>query len=78
MSTLLLAHSRCIGNQSMKAWDIFATNAIMLLQHILENQLNKHKEEDHEGIRYPCDKCEFAATLPDVLKRHKREVHEGV
>jgi len=29
---------------------------------ITASKLKKHKESKHEGVRYPCDECEFAAT----------------
>jgi len=32
----------------------------------------------HEGVRYPCDKCGYAATIPAHLKRHIECIHEGV
>ena len=34
-------------------------------------------QSKHEGIRYPCDKCEYEATKQDQLKRHKQNKHEG-
>ena len=40
--------------------------------------LKKHKEAKHEGIRYPCDQCEFAATSMSNLKVHKEAKHEGI
>ena len=42
------------------------------------NDLKRHKEAKHEGIRYPCDQCEFAATRISLLKRHKEAKHEGI
>ena len=32
----------------------------------------------HEGICYPCDQCEFAATSPNIPKTHKEAKHEGI
>ena len=29
----------------------------------------------HEGVRYPCDQCEFTATRLGYLKKHKRSQH---
>ena len=31
-----------------------------------------------EVVRYPCDKCEFAATDASNLKKHVESKHEGV
>ena len=36
------------------------------------------KESKHEGIRYPCNQCEFASTKPGILKAHKKSKHEGI
>ena len=36
---------------------------------------------DEKGIRifrYPCDKCEYAATRSSDLKKHKENKHEGI
>ena len=32
----------------------------------------------HEGVRYPCNKCEYAATTASSLKIHIEIKHEGV
>jgi len=32
-------------------------------------------ESIHEGVRYPCSKCEFAATTAGVLKTHVESKH---
>lgn len=37
-----------------------------------------HTEAKHEGIRYFCDRCAFAATAKKNLKRHIESIHEGV
>ena len=29
-------------------------------------------------MRYPCDKCEYAATTVSDLRRHVESKHEGV
>lgn len=31
----------------------------------------------HEGIRYPCDQCEYTTTDLSVQKGHKKSKHEG-
>ena len=37
--------------------------------------MKRHKEPKHEGIRYPCDQCEYTATQNGNLKSHKKEKH---
>ncbi len=32
----------------------------------------------HEGVRYPCDKCEHTATAASDLKKHIEIKHDGV
>ena len=34
------------------------------------------KENKHEGLSYPCDKCDFCATQFVNLRRHKESKHE--
>ena len=31
----------------------------------------------HEGIRYPCDLCEYVGGYKGDLSRHKKIVHDG-
>ena len=40
--------------------------------------LKCHIESKHERVRYPCDKCEYAATSASHLKRYIESKHEGV
>ena len=42
------------------------------------SSLKRHKESKHEGIRYPCDQCGYAATTVSNLKQHKESKHEGI
>ena len=37
-----------------------------------------HKKSKHDGVRYPCDKCEYSATTLSDLKRHKKSKHDRV
>ena len=37
-----------------------------------------HKKSKHDGVRHPCDKCEYSATTLSDLKRHKKSKHERV
>ena len=41
-------------------------------------QVTKHKQIKHEGIRLPCNLCDFTATRAAHLREHKRNKHEGV
>ena len=43
-----------------------------------QNNLNSHKRNKHEGIRYSCDQCEYTDTRQDNLKQHKQSKHEGI
>ena len=36
-----------------------------------------HIGSKHKGVRYPCDKCEYAATTARDMKRHIKIKHEG-
>ena len=29
-------------------------------------------------MKYPCDKCEYAATTPYGLRSHIENIHEGI
>jgi len=40
--------------------------------------LKRHKESNHEGIRYPCDQCEASYTTKSSLESHRESVHEGL
>ena len=40
--------------------------------------INVTTKLQHEGISYPCDKCEYQATIPKDLKRHTQAKHDGV
>ena len=39
--------------------------------------MKKHKRSKHEGIKYPCDQCEYASTSTTNSKQHKESKHEG-
>ena len=32
----------------------------------------------HEGLRFPCDKCEYTASCNGNLRKHIESKHEGV
>ena len=40
-----------------------------------QNSLKNHVETVHDGIRYPCDHCNYEATQKQNLERHKRNAH---
>lgn len=37
--------------------------------------LKYHVQAVHQGIKYPCDQCEFSATSTSYLKKHKEVKH---
>ena len=43
-----------------------------------KSSLRKHIKRKHEGARYPCDNCEFAATTSGSLKSHIKSKHRGL
>ena len=40
--------------------------------------LKTHIKSVHEQIKYPCNLCEYKATVRGSLKRHVESVHEKV
>ena len=40
--------------------------------------MKRHKEITHEGVRYPCDLCEYVAGTLFDLKQHKEIRHGGI
>ena len=40
--------------------------------------MKNHKRSKHEGIRYPCDQCDYVGNYASNLKLHKRSTHEGI
>ena len=39
--------------------------------------LNRHVKVLHEGVRYQCSKCEYAATSQQSLKQHSVKFHSS-
>ena len=37
-----------------------------------------HMKSEHEGVKYPCDQCDYKATWKHSLKRHFKSKHVGV
>ena len=40
--------------------------------------MKTHKEAKHEGIRYPCDQCDYSFTAVSILNKHKKSKHKGI
>ena len=40
--------------------------------------LKMHKASKHYGVRFPCNECDYSATLLSSLRRHKESKHEGI
>ena len=38
----------------------------------------KHVESSHECVWYPCNQCDYEATIDDALKQHIESIHEDV
>ena len=38
----------------------------------------KHIRAKHEGIKYPCNFCDFKAAEKCQVKRHEESIHEGI
>ena len=39
---------------------------------IYSSNLSQHIKSKHEGVRYPCDQCDYVATGKGHLKIHKK------
>ena len=44
------------------------------------NEAEEFEQEiaNHEGVKYPCNKCYFKGTRLHIFKRLVKAVHEGV
>ena len=38
--------------------------------------LKEHRESIHEGVRYPCDQCDYKASQKESLKTHRKSKHQ--
>ena len=56
----------------MMALSIHETSVI-ILQHGM-----MHIKAKHEGIKYPCNQCDYVATQQSNLKTHKKYKHMGI
>ena len=61
----------------MKVSSIRVINVIIKLQHRVSN-LQTHIQSKHEGIKYPCNQCDYQATQQSNLQTHIQCIHEGV
>ena len=61
---------------SMKVLYIHVTSANIWASQ--KTNLKRHKQSVHEGVKYPCNKCEYQATTKGALQRHQKSEHEGV
>ena len=43
-----------------------------------QNNLLKHVEAVHDGVKYLCDQCDHKSTQRVNLQRHIQSVHEGI
>ena len=43
-----------------------------------KTKLKIHRENKHEGVRWPCDQCDKQFREKSVLQKHIKGVHEGV
>ena len=55
----------------------------ILLSEVGQKNYHKHSifladfvESIHEGVRYPCNQCDYKATLKGNLKKHKMSKHQ--
>ena len=43
-----------------------------------KSSIYTHIRAAHEGVKYPCEECEYQATQKGDLDRHRKSVHEGI
>ena len=51
---------------------------MVLIAATLARYLKIHIERKHEGVRYPCNKCEYMELRGNGLKQHIKRMHGGV
>ena len=60
---------------SLKIW---VCKIFEMKEHPREKQKKKkHKNRDHFGIKFPCPKCDYKATVMSSLNNHIKSKHEG-
>ena len=40
--------------------------------------ISRDRNATHDGVRYPCDQCEYISTQPSNLKLHKESKLQGI
>ena len=40
--------------------------------------MGRHIKSKHEGVKYPCNQCDYKATGKRHLPQHVKSQHEGV
>ena len=43
-----------------------------------KGSLRKHIKTIHEGVKFPCEQCDYKATQKGDLLRHIKSKHQGV
>ena len=56
---------------------LYIYQMLFLVSGITKKNLRVHKEQEHEGIRYPCDECEYVGARKLNLTAHKNAAHSG-
>ena len=72
------APNRNIENRKLKVRSLKSKKLKSTSLQPTKNMLKQHKESKHEGVRYPCDECEYSANRLANLKMHKQSKHDGV
>ena len=44
----------------------------------MTDNLQRHVESVHDGVKYSCESCDYKATTKGNLQRHVVSVHDGV
>ena len=43
-----------------------------------KGHLLSHIKSRHEGVKFPCDQCDYKATQKRILLTHIKSIHEGI
>ena len=62
----------------IKYHEINILGELIIEEDPLQSSPNRHNRSKLEGVRYPCNQCEFSSTTADYLKKHIQSIHEGV
>ena len=56
-------------------FDIFVSEELVDFEEdLLQSEPKRMKRSTHEVIKYPCDKCENAASSAGSLKQHNKSI----